>query len=56
MPTMWVVMSTNGESAPAVPSHSPGHSLRRLSSKEVKMMISKVSCGFDICYVSSVVV
>ena len=33
-----------------------GHSLRRLSSKEVKMMISKVSCGFDICYVSSVVV
>ena len=35
---------------------SLGHSLPRFSNKEVKMMTSKLSCGFDVCYVSSVVV
>ena len=33
-----------------------GHSLPRLFSQEVKMMTSKLSCGFDVCYVSNVVV
>ena len=38
------------------PSPSLGYSLPRLLSKEVKMTTSKLSCAFDICYVSNVVV
>lgn len=50
MPTMWVVMRTNGEVHLQCQAIRPGHRLPRLFSKEVKMMTSKLSCGFDICY------
>ena len=33
-----------------------GHSLPRLLNREVKMMTSKLSCLFDVCDISNVVV
>ena len=49
MPTMWVDVSANGEVHLQCQGVCPGHSLPRLSSKEVKMTTSTLSCGFDIC-------
>ena len=56
IPTKCVVMSTNAEVHLQRQAIRAGHSLPRLSSKEVKMTTSKLSCGFDVCYVSNVVV
>ena len=56
IPIKCVVVSTSGEVHPQCQAIRRGHSRPRLSSKEVKMMTSTLSCGFDVCYVSNVVV
>ena len=56
IPTKCVVVSTSGEVHPQCQAIRRGHSLPRLSSKEVKMTTSTLSCGFDVCYVSNMVV